>query len=94
MTERFLSRRVLDILFLAQLLLVATVLLIMVVYSIQTAVEVQHISERQTEYVRVQNNAQLCNQHDMLIALVNIADKLGLPTDDIVVPDVEGLHCP
>jgi len=93
-TDGFLSRRVLDILFLAQLLLVGVVLLIMVVYSFQTAIEVQHISERQSAYVQAQNNSQLCNQHDMLVALVNIGDKLGLPTDDIVIPDVEGLNCP
>jgi hypothetical protein len=95
MTEQgFLSRRVLDALFLAQVVLTVVVLSVVFVYTIQTGREVQQISERQIDYVELQNNAQICNQHDMLVALITIGDKLGLPTDDIVVPDVEGLDCP
>lgn len=95
MTERgFLSRRIIDWLFLLQVVLVVGVLLILTAYTVQTANQVQVISQRQIDIVQQQNNAQLCAQHDIIIATRQIARSLGLPTSGIVVPNVEGLSCP
>jgi hypothetical protein len=63
-------------------------------YTIRTGQEVRQISERQTLILQQQNNFQICNQHDMILALDDIARKLGLPPNDFVVPDVKGLNCP
>lgn len=51
------------------------------------------ISQRQIASVKAQNNAQLCNQHAMLLAIKQIGTKLGLPTQDIKPPDIQGLNC-
>ena len=94
MKNGFLSRRVLDALFLGQLVLVIVAVVVVVTYAIDTAREVQQISERQALILQQQNNFQICNQHVMLDSLKDIARKLGLPTEDIMVPSVKGLNCP
>lgn len=94
MTEKALSRRVLDVLFVGQLLLVTIAVVLVVGFTIKTGLEIQQISERQTLILQQQNNFQLCNQRDMLLALNDISRKLGLPPNDFVIPDTEGLNCP
>lgn len=93
-SQGFLSRRVLDWLFMLQVVLVVGVLLVLTTYTVQTANQVQVISQRQIDYVAQQNNLQLCAQHDIIVATRQIARSLGLPTRGIVVPDVTGLPCP
>jgi hypothetical protein len=90
----YLSRRLLDVLFTGQLILVVIAVVLVVGYTIRTGQEVRQISERQTLILQQQNNFQICNQHDMLLALNDISRKLGLPPNDFVIPDIEGLNCP
>jgi hypothetical protein len=59
-----------------------------------TAKQIGEINQRQIETVREQNNAQLCAQHDIVIAVRKIGTKLGLPVEDIVPPNVDGIDCP
>lgn len=61
---------------------------------LNTARDVAEINRRQLELVAQQNDAQLCAQHDIVIAVRKIGTKLGLPVSDIVPPDVAGIVCP
>ncbi len=94
MSRGFLSRRWLDALVTFQIVLTILVLSVIVVYTVQTAETVAELNRRQLEYVTQQNMQQICNQHDSLVALVKIGERLGLPTHDITIPSVEGLDCP
>jgi hypothetical protein len=62
--------------------------------TVRTNAAVSELNRRQVELVQIQNNAQLCNQRDMLSAVKKIGERLGLPVDDIPLPDTEGLDCP
>lgn len=61
---------------------------------IKTNQTVSEINENQIHYVQAQNDAQLCAQHDIVLAVKSIGHKLGLPVNDIPVPSIEGLACP
>jgi hypothetical protein len=52
------------------------------------------INSRQIEAVKTQNDAQLCAQHDIVVAVKKIGTKLGLPVSDIVPPNTDGMDCP
>jgi hypothetical protein len=60
---------------------------------LSTQAAVAEFNENQIVYVQQQNEAQLCAQADIVEAVRLIGLRLGLPVDDIVVPDVEGLSC-
>lgn len=61
---------------------------------LSTAKTVAAVNERQIEAVKVQNEIQLCAQHDIVQAVKQIGIRLGLPVEDIIPPDVEGMDCP
>lgn len=42
----------------------------------------------------VQRTTVLCIQYNIIVAQRSMMDKLGLPTDDIPIPDVSDLDCP
>ena len=100
--RRFLTRRVLDLLFIAQLCLFAAICTIVVVFTIETAARVAQVREQQVAFaieqnaaIQEQNVAQICNQYDMIVAVKLIGERLNiLRTDDIALPDIEGLECP
>ena len=87
------DRRVQGNLFTIQIILNIVVLGLLVGMMIVVMVRVSDFNARQIETVRVQNELQLCAQHDIVTAVKGIGRKLGLPTDDIIPPNVEGLHC-
>jgi hypothetical protein len=49
--------------------------------------------EAQIDYIQQQNNAQLCAQHDIILAVRKTNRSLGLPVDQIRPPDIEGIEC-
>ncbi len=61
--------------------------------QIETGTAVAEFNENQIIYVQQQNDRQLCAQHDILVALRTFMRTLGLPTDNIRVPDTEGINC-
>ena len=61
---------------------------------IRTNQTVGQLNQNQVAIVQQQNDAQICTQHDIVLAVKSIGRKLGLPVDDITVPDVKGLDCP
>jgi hypothetical protein len=61
--------------------------------TVKTNATVDEVNRQQVIIVQQQNNAQLCAQHDILVAVRQIGRKLGLPVADIIVPDVTGLDC-
>jgi hypothetical protein len=61
--------------------------------TLQTQATVAEFNENQIIYVQQQNDRQLCAQHDILVALRTFMRTLGLPTDNIRVPDTEGIDC-
>ncbi len=98
----YLSRKVLDVLFLVQLGLFAAMCTIVVVVTLQTSEDVASLNKAQVEFAIhqnataiEQNNVALCNQHDMIIAIKLVGERLNIiRTEDIPVPDVTGLECP
>jgi hypothetical protein len=95
-SDGFLSRHV-DIL----LLLFALLCVFIVINAIVAAQRVSRIQQAQVEFVIQQNattveqNRQaLCNQHDIIVAVKLLGDRLNiLRINDIIVPDVTGLEC-
>ncbi len=63
-------------------------------FVVRTSTSVAELNKNQVSIVQQQNDAQICTQHDIIIAVRQIARSLGLPSDDIIVPDVSGLDCP
>lgn len=92
--DRILSRRALDALYITQIVANILVLGIIVAMLVVGAQRLSDIQTQQITIVQQQNDAQICTQHDIIISVRQIARSLGLPTEDIVVPDVEGLNCP
>lgn len=91
---RYVSARTLDLLFILQVALNIIVLCLIVgllFYSIHTQ---NDVDQRQLVAIQRQNDIQLCAQHDITVAVRQIGRSLGLPTEDIIVPDIEGLDCP
>ena len=70
------------------------VLGILLVLMLSATIRIADINQRQLDAVKNQNIAQICTQHDIIIAVRSIAEQLGLPTDQIIVPDVSDLDCP
>ncbi len=99
--DGFLSRKILDLLFMFQLTLFATMCTLVVVITLQTSGKVADLNKAQVEFAIqqnktaiAQNNRALCNQHDMIVAVKLIGDRLNiLRTEDIPVPDISGLEC-
>lgn len=96
MTEesRWLSKRMQDNLFLIQIIVNIVVLGALLALMLVATIRISDINQRQIAAVAQQNDAQLCAQHDIVIAVKQIGHKLGLPVTDIYVPDVAGLDCP
>lgn len=102
MTDGFLSRKMLDGLFLVQLTLFALMCTIVVVVTLQTSGKVADLNKTQVEFAIQQNatairqtNQALCNQHDMIVAIKLVGERLNIiRTEDIPVPDITGLECP
>ena len=59
-----------------------------------STIRISDLNQRQLDAVKVQNTAQICAQADIVSAVRQIARSLGLPTQNIVPPDTEGLACP
>jgi hypothetical protein len=77
-------------------IMIVLVVLWMAIITQQVILSTSRISDinsRQIATVQEQNDTQLCAQHDITVAVISVARKLGLPTDDIAVPDVAGLAC-
>lgn len=91
--KSFPSDRLVRALALGMICLVIVGVMIMVGLVIKQGQQIADLNRRTGVYVISQNNAQLCAQHDIVIAVKQIGVKLGLPVDDIVVPDVTGLPC-
>lgn len=101
----FLSRRVLDIVLIAQIVVNLVVLGLIIAGLIFALGELNQQSDRQEqltraqlEFVQGQNDQQLCAQHDIIFAIQKLANgferTLGLPPlTHITVPDVTGLDC-
>jgi hypothetical protein len=66
----------------------------LIFFMVFTSLRISDINQRQLDAVQQQNTAQICSQADIVGAVKKIGRSLGLPTDDIVVPDTEGLNCP
>jgi len=101
----FLSPRVLNIIFLSQVVVNIVVLGIVVAglffvigrVDRQAALQEQ-VTQVQIEFIQGQNDQQLCAQHDIILAIRNLSRGfervLGLPPiANIDVPDVKGLSC-
>jgi hypothetical protein len=76
--------------------MIVLVVLWMAIITQQVILSTSRISDintRQIATVQDQNDTQLCAQHDITVAVISVARKLGLPTDDIAVPDITGLEC-
>jgi hypothetical protein len=90
---RFAKRRTLDLLNWVMIVLVLLWMAIITQQVILAATHISDINTRQIATVQNQNDTQLCAQHDITLAVISVARKLGLPTDDIAVPDIAGLEC-
>jgi heme/copper-type cytochrome/quinol oxidase subunit 2 len=91
--KRFTKRRTLDLLNWVMIALVLLWMAIITQQVILAATRISDINTRQITTVQEQNDTQLCAQHDITVAVISVARKLGLPTDDIAVPDIAGLAC-
>jgi hypothetical protein len=95
--DGFLSRHAVDFV----LSLFALMCVVVIVYSIGSAQRIADIQQAQVDLAIQQNqeaieqNEQaLCNQHDMIVAIKLLGDRLHiLKIDDIIVPDITGLEC-
>lgn len=81
------SRRWIDVMF-----VVVTVFLICAMFIM--AASLYSLNKRQAEAIQQQNDAQLCAQHEIVVAVRQIGTKLGLDVSDMTVPDIRGLDCP
>jgi hypothetical protein len=79
---------------LVMICLVIIGVMVMVGLVIRQGRQIAQLNDSTGRYVVAQNNAQLCGQHDITIAVKKIGLKLGLPVEDIIPPDVSGLNCP
>lgn len=82
-----------DTLFYAQIVANIVVLSMVVTLVVIGAGKLSEINQRQIDQIKAQNVRQLCVQHDIVIAIRQVAIKLGLPVSDILVPSVRGLDC-
>jgi hypothetical protein len=73
---------------------VVVVLCGLLALNIYLFVKIADLNRQQIIAVQVQNNAQLCVQHDIVVAIKSGFRKgLGVPTNTIEVPDIGGLDC-
>ncbi len=86
-------RRALYVANTALIALVLGTLVYLTVTVVDASNSVKTFNEQQVRYVQDQNDLQLCTQHDLTIAVRKIGRKLGLPVDDITVPNVEDVPC-
>ncbi len=77
----------------ALIALVLGTLVYLTVTVVDASNSVKQFNEQQVRYVQDQNDLQLCTQHDITIAVRKIGRKLGLPVEDITVPQVQEEHC-
>jgi hypothetical protein len=92
--RKFVSRRMLDALFIFQLFLNVIALTILLSVSYLAYDTVGQINERQIEQVQSQNDTQICAQHDLILAIRRVGADLNLPAvRDIRPPSIEGINC-
>lgn len=101
----FLSRRVMDLFFIFQIVINVVVLGILVALMFLAlarlntqATRQDQIIKAQINFVQKQNDVQLCTQHDIILAIQKLAHGfervLGLPPlAKIDVPSTQGLNC-
>lgn len=89
----FPSDRLIRALALGMICLVIVAVMLMVGLVIRQGQQIADLNQRTGQIVISQNEAQLCAQHDIVVAVRQIGRKLGLPVEDIIVPNVEGLDC-
>ena len=87
------SRRVLDALFIVQVVANIVVLALVIGLLFTATRNISELSEQQGKAIQAQNYAQLCAQYDLTIAVRRIGLKLGLPVDNIQPPSLEGVNC-
>ncbi len=87
------SRRMLDFLFLIQIVVNIVVLALLGGLQYDATQTLADVQMRQVQQAQVVQADALCNQREMLVAIRKIGLKLGLPVEDIRLPDVEGLDC-
>lgn len=92
-SDHLIPQRVLDGLNLLLIVVVILFLLTLTGFVFYATSKIGQFSRQQIEYVQHQNDAQLCAQHDIIVAVRKIGQKLGLPVEDIVVPNIEELNC-
>lgn len=83
-------------LYLANTVMICVVLLALTYLTfsvVEASRHVKEFNEQQVNIVQQQNDLQLCTQHDLTIAVRKIGRKLGLPVDDISIPNVEEIPC-
>lgn len=90
----FFPKRWLGALSVIQVVVNMAVLTFVIVAVLNATQRIGEVQQAQIELVATQNQAQLCAQHDMTIAIRQIGKKLGLPVEDIYVPSVKGFDCP
>lgn len=61
--------------------------------TIEADVRSKEFARIQLEFVTEQNEDQLCGLRTTLIAVRKIGLRLGLPVQDIELPNVEGFAC-
>lgn len=81
-------------LFVFQVVANIVVLGVLMILMIVMFITLSNINQRQLESVKLQNDAQICAQADIIGAVKQIGRSLGLPTQDIVPPDTSGIECP
>lgn len=86
-------RRVLDGLYIFQVVVTIVVLFAVIGFMVRTYERVGDIQRNQIRIVQEQNDTQICAQYQIIRGTKSIAKSLGLPTRDIVLPDIEGLDC-
>jgi uncharacterized protein HemX len=104
---RIITQRVQDALVLGTVILIIVVLALVVGFVVNATGRISTITQdqllvthRQTATVQQQNDAQLCNQHDIVLAVrrlgLGFSKSLGLPVKpykEIRPPSTEGLNC-
>ena len=92
--HRLVSQRMLDVLVLVQVAANIVILCIVVALLVWTQQRQADFNQPQLDAIRHQNEVQICAQHDITESLVKIGRSLGLPVQDIELPDTQGLACP
>jgi uncharacterized membrane protein len=83
----------LDFLFLLQIVLNIIVLALIVGLLYTNSVKIQELTQKQLESVAEQSKARSCSQYQTIHVLKQIGRDLGIPVNDVVLPDITGFDC-